>query len=55
MLFGQLHIIKDPEKNLKEVLPPMRLKGCTMGFDDVEEYCQRARSYIQLTPTHNAG
>jgi len=36
MLFRQLHIIKNPKKNLKEVLPPMRLEGCTMSFDDIK-------------------
>jgi len=55
MLFGQLHIVKNPEKDLEKVFPPMRLEGCTMSFDDVEEYCQRARPDVQLTPTHNAG
>lgn len=55
MLFRQLHIVKNPKKNLKQILPPMRLEGCTMGFNDVEEYCQGARPDVQLTPTNHAG
>lgn len=54
MLFGQLHIIKNSEKDLEKIFPPMRLEGRTMSFNDVEEYRQRACPNIQLTSTHNA-
>lgn len=55
MLLGQFHVIEDSEKNLEEILPPMRFKGRAVSLDDIKEYCQCARPNIQLTSAHHAG
>lgn len=55
MLLRQFHIIEDSEENLEEILPPMWFERRAMCLNNIEKYCQRARSYVQFAPAHYAG
>lgn len=40
LLLWELHIVKDPEDNSKQILPPVFLKGVPIGLHHFEHHCQ---------------
>ena len=50
LLFRQFHVVKYPEQDLEQVSPPVGLERISIGFDYLEEHCQRSRSHIKFTP-----
>jgi hypothetical protein len=52
ILFWKLHIVKYPEKYLKEISPPMRLECITVSLDNFKQYSEASCTYIQLATTN---
>ena len=40
LLLRQLHVVKDPEDNSEQVLPPVFLKGVPVGLHHFKHHCQ---------------
>lgn len=40
LLLRKLHVVKDPEHNAEQILPPVFLVGVTVRLHHLKHYCQ---------------
>lgn len=52
-MLGQLHVVKYPEEDLKEVPPPVRPESITVCFNNLKENSEGSSAYVQFAATHD--
>lgn len=48
------HVVKNSEKDLKQVTPPMRLESGPVGLDDVKKDGEGPSTDVELATGHDA-